>query len=345
MDPLSITAGVLALLEACHATGKLFLKIRMLDAPNLLQSLNNEITDLHLVLLDMSDYIRSVDIQGLDSSTVNDTLFQLCSSTLQQARAKVQETETLIHYDILKPGREHEFKVNRTAFLQHHSRLVQLQTHLRDARQKIVGLASHLGLRKFSRVEVLLNDIHSNNLPLLMQSQTELQRTLDQILRLQQSTSSTTSQSHQYASFGEASNISGIQMSVSRTRCACPLRAVSAQHSTILGVLFTGYAAAPRTGPCRGHCSRHKEMKIWLHYVFPSWFLQYAIRFEAGSGRDSGTIRCSLTVAQTITHDHVVWDLIDIDDFDAIKSLIISGQLSVDAQTFDPFHNTALLVR
>ena len=243
----------------------------------------------------------------------------------------------IIQYQILKPGREHELKINKSAFVQHQGKLVQLQIDLRDARQKMLGLSHSLGLRKVSNIEVLLSDIHLNSLPAIMNSQVELRGRLDDLILLLASRHGAVHQGRQDSSLANASDFEGVGISLLRTQCHCPLKSTSVQLSSFLGSLFMGYVAAPRTSRCRRNCPLHKKSKYKLQFFFPAWFLRYAIMFEATGSTNSGPISCSLNVVQVIPYDHIIWDLIEREDLDGIKNLLGSGEVQIDAQTPHPW--------
>ncbi|MCJ1331150.1 hypothetical protein MMC10_007837, partial [Thelotrema lepadinum] len=170
MDPLSITTGVLTLLGACTTASATVSKLRRLkDAPDLVQALNNEISDLRLVLLDVSDHFRSAQNERLVVPNMDETIFELCSFALDQARVKVLEVDAVIQYQVTKPGRGAGLIVDKIAFLRNYNRLLQLQSDLRDTRHKITGLFNHIGVRSFSRIEVVLNEIQANDIPELLQ--------------------------------------------------------------------------------------------------------------------------------------------------------------------------------
>lgn len=185
-----------------------------------------------------------------------------------------------------------------------------------------------------------------------MQSQTQIQRTLDQsqaqlhqkldqVLQYQSLTSNTHRQGGQAENLADCADVSAVGITVSRTRCTCAWQSTSIRMPMFLGTLFIGYAAARRTGWCQGWCSSHKETKYWLQYLFPTWFLRYALQFEAKVSNDNSTIRCCLTVTQIIPTDHVVYDLLELEDVDAIRNLLVSGQLCINAQ--DNIYNVPLL--
>lgn len=59
MDPLSVTAGILAILGASGKVGQACSKIVALkDAPEALQSLNNEFDELQTVVQEVDDLLR-----------------------------------------------------------------------------------------------------------------------------------------------------------------------------------------------------------------------------------------------------------------------------------------------
>ena len=80
MDPLSIATAVLALLGASAATLRTFRKIRDLKkAPELIQSLNNEISDLHLTTLNVNDYIARARANRNALPVTRENLLKSCS--------------------------------------------------------------------------------------------------------------------------------------------------------------------------------------------------------------------------------------------------------------------------
>lgn len=341
MDPLTLTTGILALLRACSKITSVVSKIQdMRHAPALVQAVNNEISDLHLVVLHISDYFENAKSSESPIPVTDGPILDLCSSALDQARDKVREVETLINDKLLKTSKQKVVKVSRKGLLREQSHLVQLQADLQAARQRIANLFGHFGIRDISRVEVLLRDIHSNNLPMLLQGQTRIEQTLDRIMHQQLITSNADQQSledvglHSSSSSDPSSvqiSISRFKISAPRPKCICPRRSTSIHLHTFLGSLFLGYNAAPLLVHSPKNCPRHMYTELRLIYFFPTWFLKLA--FSAHVLFDSlGTVTCSLSLCQVVPDDHTIWSLIHFGDLERIKELLKSGQIAINAQ-------------
>lgn len=95
MDPLSVTAGIIAILGAGGVVGRRVKSLLALGtAPDELLILNNEISDLQHVLNDVQDLLR----RQSDDHSVPVPL--ALTKALQQARETVLAVEKLIAYDL-----------------------------------------------------------------------------------------------------------------------------------------------------------------------------------------------------------------------------------------------------
>lgn len=340
MDPLTLTTGILALLRASASLSSTLLKLRRLkDAPGLVQALNNEISDLRLILIHINDYHESIRTEGLCLPNNDNPISDLCSSTLDQTRDKVQEVENLLRDKLLKSPEGSDLKVNRLAFMRERDHLIQLQADLRIGRQKIANLFGQLGIKNISNIEVLLNDIRSNDLSTLLQSQIRIEDALDRIEERQLLPLSPGRRPIQPtlppgpdntdASSIEVS-ISPLISHISRSKCTCHQRSASIKLHNLLGSLFVGYVATPANYFRRG-CPHQRRIELQLIYIFPTWFIKYALSLKARFDMH-GTITCSLSVNQIISSDHIVWVLIKLGDLAGIKRLLNAGQISIRAQ-------------
>lgn len=340
MDPFTLTTGIITLLGACSTTSKTLAKIRSLrEAPTLIQALNNEISDLHLILLDVSEHYGSTEPQESIVGRGDEPVFKLCSATLENTRSQVQEVEALLRDRLLKHAEGTGLKINRRAFWQEYNHLLQLQTDLRHARQRMAGLFGHLGVRKISRIEVLLNDIQSNDLSVLIQGQSRIESTLDRIAKRQMTLDS----SHQVPQDASSQNLNSlnpasVQVSVSRLNtplqqleCKCHRHSSRQHFRTFLGQLFVGYVAFPAAGQGHHKCPFHHKTELRLVYLFPNWCLKYAFSLHAILNT-SHTVTCSLSVRQRIPENHVVLDYIERGELQGLKDILASGQLSLEAQ-------------
>ncbi|KAL9616219.1 MAG: hypothetical protein Q9160_008892 [Pyrenula sp. 1 TL-2023] len=341
MDPLTLTTGILALLKASASLSGTLAKLRRLkDAPDLVQALNNEISDLRLILIHISDHHEDARNERLSLTNNKNPISDLCSSTLNQTRGKVQEVEALIKTKLLKSPGCSDSKINRIAFLRERDHLLQLQADLRIGRQRIANLFGQLGIKNISRIEVLLNDIRSNDLSMLLQSQVRIEDAIDRIEEKQLTPFNSARCPLQPARLPGSDNagsrivevsISPVTANIPRVECTCRRRSASIKLHNLFGSLFLGYVATFSASKYKNSCSHYGSLEMRLVYVFPQWFLKYAFAMQ-GAFNGRGTIMYSLSVAQIISDDHIVWDLIDLGNLNGVKRLLNDGQLSIRAQ-------------
>ena len=133
MDPLSLTASLLAILGAGGAIAKGLYKIRRLkDAPTILLQLNNEIVDLHLL-------IRAVDeLYHRHTNTIKASQTQVISSCLGRAKETLLELERLISYQWTREN-EQGIKINRTVWLRAQKRISDMNNKIRHVRTDLNG--------------------------------------------------------------------------------------------------------------------------------------------------------------------------------------------------------------
>ncbi len=122
MDPLSITAGIVAILGAGGVLGKRVKSLIALEsAPDELLILNNEISDLQYVLHDVQDLLQ----QHLDGQGAPVPL--ALTKALQRSRETVLALEKLIAYDLtVIDSRYKKPRVDKSRWLR---ALKDLETH------------------------------------------------------------------------------------------------------------------------------------------------------------------------------------------------------------------------
>ena len=393
MDPFSISTGVVTLLGVCAGTCKVFKKIRGLRrAPELIQALNNEVSDLHLIIACISNYLDGTTTSELGLLHVDDSNFLLCMQLLDDTRGMVLELGSFLQGRILKitSTKSESPEVNRVALLKEQGRLTRLQAQLQQARQRISSLAISLGMKGATKIEVLLRDVHYTTreirsdmqkdmlltrnchteienalvhgfstvsggqtsienklvqgLSAIRGGQVEIENTLVRILDNQRDLEGSFSRSLK----AESSPISeGIEMSLTVARfngsastCSCSRRRTAGYFQTCMGNLFIGYAAAPSTS--RPQCFCKHEDRLVLVYCFPAWFASYILSLRA---QYSGLLNMnfSFSVAQTLPHNHLLWDLIEDGEIDQMRELFQSNKVSVSAQA--PHGTGTLTVR
>ena len=132
MDPLSISASIIAIVGAGGETAKILRHLAsMKGAPALLLALNNEITDLHLAVRATQDILHTLSAarQGLDVS-VRDSV----TSSLQLVNGKVIELEALHRRLLRSPPGAVPYELNKTVWLREQKRIKRLRDDLRSVR-------------------------------------------------------------------------------------------------------------------------------------------------------------------------------------------------------------------
>ena len=97
-----------------------------------------------------------------------------------------------------------------------------------------------------------------------------------------------------------------------------------------LGILSVGYSGCPIQTFQRCtelSCVSISTFKVYVHYVFPAWFLSKALT-TALNGIEGGTINAALTVRRIVPRGADIFRLVQIGDVDGIKELFRSGLAS-----------------
>lgn len=139
MDPLSLTASIIAIVGAGSTLAQTVKKIASLrGAPAVLLALNNEIADLQLALLAIIDVYEG-------GHTVQESTAASLSSTLLQVRTSIEQLVGLVAR-VQKPsnGANDGLKLNRVAWLREQSRLNRVNNDMRDCRRKLISLTGLL---------------------------------------------------------------------------------------------------------------------------------------------------------------------------------------------------------
>lgn len=138
MDPLSITAGIIAVVGASGTVGKGLRKLVALrNAPDCLFQLNNEVTDLQLI-------VQAVVINAHDSSADDSAAaaqHQLIRNALSRVKKVVLELEELIEYALTKVT-DSGSKIDKVAWLRAEKKIQNVKDKIRDAKGDLT-IASH----------------------------------------------------------------------------------------------------------------------------------------------------------------------------------------------------------
>lgn len=141
MDPLSITASIIAILGAGEAVTQGIRKLVLLrDAPGGILQLNNELSDLRLVIVVVQDvhkqYYESLGT-GLQDSAI-------LYNALKNAQAAVQDLDALIQCGLAKATLHR--RTGWIAWMREGSKIQKINARLRSARMDITSATSILSL-------------------------------------------------------------------------------------------------------------------------------------------------------------------------------------------------------
>jgi hypothetical protein len=135
MDPLSITAGVIAVGQALQTFTSLAIRIKDLkNAPSEVKMLSNEIIDTQAVL-------REISVMAKDLHDAPEERIQDLEKSIKASQDKALEVDSLLRYGIMPPmdfSGEGKEKINRLAWARRKTRVEKLQRDLRDLRQDIM---------------------------------------------------------------------------------------------------------------------------------------------------------------------------------------------------------------
>ena len=133
MDPLSLTASILALLGAGGTIAKGLAKLRRLKrAPYILLQLNNEVTDLHLLIRAVNEIYHS-SAKIIPASTLQE---EVVSNALKRAKHDVLELEKLIEY-VLTKETSNGTKIDTLAWTRALNRVKEANDHIRASRNDL----------------------------------------------------------------------------------------------------------------------------------------------------------------------------------------------------------------
>ena len=137
MDPLSITASILAIFDAGGKVGKGLKKlIRLKDAPNAFLALKNEATDLHCVVQDVDDLLR----QRLDEQAIPSSI----TGALSQAKSTLLALDKMIAYDLSMIMADGCQKVDRSSWLRAERKVLAIREDTKTAKLSLTYALSLL---------------------------------------------------------------------------------------------------------------------------------------------------------------------------------------------------------
>ena len=131
MDPLSVTASILAVVGAGGTIAKgLHKLVSLKNTPLTLLQLNNEVSDLRLVVGAIEHLIHQYHLPTLSDQPNHQSL---CNE-LQRAKVLILDLERLILYGLSKIGGDGNPKLDRVAWLRSETKVLRKKDRLRNNR-------------------------------------------------------------------------------------------------------------------------------------------------------------------------------------------------------------------
>jgi hypothetical protein len=133
MDPLSVTASILAIVGAANQVYKGLAKIRALHhAPAELSALINEVSDLRAILSQVATFSSRLEEERLRGPVI------ALKSHLSRARDQLCVVDNLITAELIKVKADGTVKISRTAWL-------RLKPDFDLAQRELTGIRVNIG--------------------------------------------------------------------------------------------------------------------------------------------------------------------------------------------------------
>ena len=166
MDPLSISASVVALLEAGGTLSKLLKKcLRLRNTPNVLHALHDELSDLQFTANDVDDLLRTA-VQDPDVCPPKSLI-----SSLSRFKSILLELERYLSYELTTVAADGEsVRLDKSVYLRAERRLQELKDEIHARRIALISalslFASSIGVRnqiQSRQIHCLLELLHDKS--------------------------------------------------------------------------------------------------------------------------------------------------------------------------------------
>ena len=156
MDILSAVSSVITLLGAGGTIVQGLERLSSLrEAPNTVLSLNNEVSDFRVAILELLSLLQQDSVRSSISPAYNNNL----DSVVRRARDKLVELECLIEYRLLAPTSGTEIRLNKTAWILERYKVKRIQEDIRSIRINLITMLGILNGNSISRLQVQLTDM------------------------------------------------------------------------------------------------------------------------------------------------------------------------------------------
>ena len=136
-DPLSLVASIIAILGAANTISKTLSKVKLLrNAPAGLLELNNEVTELTIILRTVERHLSSAE---LERSTPPQDILRQMSELIDRAKDRLLQLDQLIHYRFLQSGTlDGDHRVFRIRWIRAKETIESHRCALQETRQGIL---------------------------------------------------------------------------------------------------------------------------------------------------------------------------------------------------------------
>ena len=142
MDPLSLTASIIAVLGAGGIVAKGIRRLICLrDIPKSFLLLNNELSDLQTVIA----VVQDLHVQNSQILEAEKPAGIILYNALKEAKVVVLDLETLIEYALTKVT-VHGTRISRKIWIQEESKIQRMKDRIRIVRVDVTTATSILGL-------------------------------------------------------------------------------------------------------------------------------------------------------------------------------------------------------
>ena len=133
-DPLSLAVSIIAVLGAAEGVAKGIMKIYSIrNAPDEILALNNEVSDLQILMYDIRHFIKDSPESQLSQEHV-----QHLVSSVNRAKEKLLQLNELMQYKIIKPQTSsNQLKISKREWLKAAQVINRSRQSLRDIRSNI----------------------------------------------------------------------------------------------------------------------------------------------------------------------------------------------------------------
>ena len=157
MDPLSLTASIIAILGAGGSIVSGLQKFASLwQVPDAILALSNEISDFKLVVQMTHDLLQD----GANQANSNPTTHtESLKPILIRAKEKLLELEILIQYHLITHGRNGEPEFSKIAWVRECGKARAIQDKIRSIRMNLVAVIGILTSKAASRIELQVSEL------------------------------------------------------------------------------------------------------------------------------------------------------------------------------------------